>query len=356
MGDGIGPDIVDATMRVLRTACERRGIDLAFDILPTGLTALETDGSTLPESTLEALPDYPGWLLGPVSHHAYPSNTDARYINPSGFLRKHHELYANVRPARSFEGVRAFNDRVNLVVVRENTEGFYADRNLVEGDGEFKPDPDTVLSLRVVTRKASTRLAHRAFKLAAARDRGKKVTIVHKANVLSRGDGLFLDCCREVAEKYPDVSVEDYHVDACAMALITRPEEFDVIATTNMFGDILSDEAAGLVGGLGLAPGLNVGDRYAMAQATHGSAPDIAHLGIANPVAEILSGKLLLDWLAQRLTMQGLRKAASDIELAVESTLRDGRSLTLDLGGSKSTQVMTEAILEHLDTVTEEIS
>lgn len=356
LGDGIGPDIVEATTRVLQRSCERRGIDLDFDFLPSGLAALEAEGSTLPHSTLEALPDYPGWLLGPVSHHAYPSNTDARYVNPSGFLRKHHELYANVRPARSFEGVRAFNDRVDLVLVRENTEGFYADRNLVEGEGEFKPDPDTVLSLRVVTRRASTRLAHRAFELAAARDRGKKVTIVHKANVLSRGDGLFLECCREVAEHYPDVSIEDYHVDACAMALVSRPEEFDVIATTNMFGDILSDEAAGLVGGLGLAPGLNVGDQYAMAQATHGSAPDIAHLGIANPVAEILSGKLLLDWLAQRLSINALREAASNIERAVEITLREGKALTPDLGGNKNTHIVTEAILEHLDMATEEIS
>lgn len=347
LGDGIGPDIVTATMRVLTEAGRKHGIAIDFEVLPSGLAAIETHGSTLPPETLDRLPQYQGWILGPVATHLYPSG-DGRYLNPSGFLRTQFQLYANIRPARSFAGVKTVGGNLDLVIVRENTEGFYADRNLLDGNGEFRPDQDTVISLRVITRRACMRLARRAFELARRRGGQRTVTAVHKANVLRRGDGLFLECCRTVAEEYPDITLNDYHVDACAMYLITRGSDFDVIATTNMFGDILSDEAAGLVGGLGLAPSLNQGDEQAMAQAVHGSAPDIAHLHRANPVAEILSGTLLLDWLAARCSLPALLAAGRSIEGAISHVFQEGTTLTPDLGGTAGTDQMTQAIVDAL--------
>jgi len=347
LGDGIGPDIVHSTMRVLQQAGHNNGVDIEFAVLPSGLAAVETEGGTLPESTIKELPHYPGWILGPVSHHVYPQG-DRRYINPSAYLRKRFELYANIRPSQAFEGVPSVRSDVDLVIVRENTEGFYADRNVLDGNGEFRPNEDTVISLRVVSRRASIRVAQQAFLLAQRRHRARKVTAVHKANVLRKGDGLFLECCRQVASEYPDITLEDYHVDAFAMYLLTKPQEFDVVVTTNMFGDILSDEAAGLVGGLGMAPGLNAGDNYAMAQATHGSAPDIEHLHVANPVSEILSGKLLLEWLSEQKSMPELREAALGVQQAVARTLAEGTQLTPDLGGKASTEDMTKSILGKL--------
>ena len=347
LGDGIGPDVVRATMSVLERAGSNRGIDVEFSVLPSGLAAIEANGSTLPESTIEQLQSYPGWILGPVSHHIYPQG-DSRYINPSGYLRKRFDLYANIRPSRAFEGVPSLYSDVDLVVVRENTEGFYADRNVLDGNGEFRPNEDTVISLRVITRKACLRIAKQAFLLAEQRAGKRKVSAIHKANVLRKGDGLFLECCREVASEYPEITLEDYHIDAFAMHLVTRPQDVDVVVTTNMFGDILSDEAAGLVGGLGMAPGLNAGRSYAMAQAVHGSAPDIEHLHVANPVSVILSGKLLLDWLSERQSMPELEKVAEDVERAVSKTLAEGRALTPDLGGRANTKEMTQAILENV--------
>jgi 3-isopropylmalate dehydrogenase len=237
---------------------------------------------------------------------------------------------------------------VDLVIVRENTEGFYADRNLLEGNGEFRPNRDLVISLRVVSRAASTRVADQAFRLARARKTRRTVTSVHKANVLRMGDGLFLDCCRRVAKRFPDVRMEDLHVDACAALLVLRPQQFDVIVTTNMFGDILSNEAASLVGGLGLAAGLNVGKAHAMAQAAHGSAPDIEDLHIANPIGEVLSGKMLLSWFAERRGLPALDLAARDIDDAIRRIVGEGRTLTPDLGGRASTRSFTEAVLAAL--------
>ncbi len=266
--------------------------------------------------------------------------------NPSAVLRKRFELYANIRPARSFPGVPSLRPDVDVVVVRENTEGFYADRNMLDGSGEFKPTPDTVLSVRVVTRRASERVARAAFELASRRS--NHVTLVHKANVLKLGCGLFLDVCRSVASEYPDVRVDDYHVDAFAMHLIMHPQDFDVVVTTNLFGDILSDEAAGLVGGLGLAPGLNAGDDHAMAQAVHGSAPDIAGQGKANPVASILSLAMLLDWLGSRHGDDAASTAAKKITSAVERVLNAGKTSTPDLGGTATTAEMTDAIVKAM--------
>jgi 3-isopropylmalate dehydrogenase len=346
-GDDIGPDIVNASMRVLDAALARNGLIASWERLPAGRAALAEHGSTLPADTVEHLRDIPGWILGPVGHQAYPAG-DGRYVNPSGYLRKNFELYANVRPSRAWLGVNNVRPDLDLVIVRENTEGFYADRNVLDGNGELRPDEDTVVSVRVVTRRASLRVARQAFALARQRGRLHRVTAVHKSNILRRGDGLFLDCCRSVAAENPDIALDEYLVDAFAMRLVLRPEQHDVIVTTNMFGDILSDEAAALVGGLGLAPGLNVGDRHAMAQAVHGSAPDIAGRGIANPIAEILSGALLLGWLSAVMGMPGLSAAQTDVESAVASTLARGRRLTPDLGGSGTTEELTAEILAAL--------
>lgn len=346
-GDGIGPDIVEAAVSVLDAAARKYGIELDFATLPVGLRALETHGKTLPRETLAALRQYSGWILGPVSHHIYPRD-DSRYVNPSGYLRKHFDLYANIRPVISLPGAHGLQQHVDLIVVRENTEGFYADRNLLDGNGELRPNRDLVLSVRVVSRRGSLRVARQAFRLAQFRAGRRRVTAVHKANVLRLGDSLFLKSCQRVARDFPDVSLDDLHVDAFAAALVQRPQQFDVIVTTNMFGDILSNEAAALVGGLGLAPGLNLGDRFAMAQAAHGSAPDIEHLHVANPVAEILSGKLLLSWLAGLHNLPGLHQAAADIDSAIRAAFDDGQTMTSDLGGTATTAAFTEAVLRRL--------
>ncbi|MBO0836951.1 MAG: isocitrate/isopropylmalate dehydrogenase family protein [Actinobacteria bacterium] len=346
-GDDIGPDIVAATVRVLDAALRRHRLAVDWVELPVGAAAVASHGSTLPASTVERLATIPGWILGPIGHHAYPAD-DPRYLNPSGKLRKQFELYANVRPSRALAGVKSVRPDLDLVIVRENTEGFYADRNVLDGNGELRPDEDTVISVRVVTRRASLRVARQAFELAAERNRLRRVTVVHKANVLRRGDGLFLDACRAVARDHPDIHLDDFLVDAFAMRLILRPGEHDVVVTTNMFGDILSDEAAALTGGLGLAPGLNVGDEHAMAQAVHGSAPDIAGRGIANPIAEILSGALLLGWLARRLDEDGFSTARATVEDAVAAVLRRGESLTPDLGGQATTEQLIDAIVAEM--------
>jgi 3-isopropylmalate dehydrogenase len=307
-GDGIGPDIVRATVAILDAAAQKTGGRLKFEYLPVALSALRTHGSTLPEVTLDGLRQAEGWILGPVSHHLY-DYANPRVVNPSSYLRTKFQLFANVRPSRSYPGVKCLYPDVDLVIVRENTEGFYADRNVLDGNGELRPSADEVISVRVVTRRASLRVAREAFVLARARGKQRRVTAVHKANVLRRGCGLFLESCRAVAADFPDVEFTDLHADAFAMRLILGPQDFDVVVTTNLFGDILSNEAAALVGGLGMAPGLNVGDEMALAQATHGSAPDIADRHLGNPCAMILSGRLLLQWLGARFQEPTLREA-----------------------------------------------
>jgi len=347
-GDGIGPEVVAATCTVLEAALAKAGAAAELLHRPIGLEALQKVGRSIPQGTHEAIAHADGVLLGPVTSHIYDI-FDPVSANPSAYMRKTFDLYANVRPARSREGVPALSREVDLVVMRENTEGFYADRNLLDGNGELRPNEDTVLSVRLITRKACLRIARAGFELARARGGKRRVSLVHKANVLRRGDGLFLDCCHEVARDFPEISVNDFHIDAAAMHLVMRPAEFDVIVTTNMYGDILSDEAAGLVGGLGLAPGLNAGEKLAMAQAVHGSAPDIAGKGIANPAAEILSAAMLLEWLGHRGGEAVLRRAGAAMEAAVDRTLAQGRSLTPDLGGKSSTQEFAHAISRNLE-------
>lgn len=338
-GDGIGPEVVGATHTVLAAVNEilsHQGCDLELSWLPLGLAALPDHGSTLPAKTFAQLRECHGAVLGPVSTHEYALDQPG-VVNPSKTLRKDLDLYANIRPVRSYRGLRAFHKDIDCVVVRENTEGFYSDRNLFQGDGEFQPERDLVLSIRVVSRRASLRIARAAFELARQRGGRQRVTVAHKANVLRKGCGLFLDACRTVAAEFPDVAMDSFHVDALAMHLVMRPQDFDVIVATNLFGDVLSDLTAGLVGGLGLAPGLNAGEDLAVAQAVHGSAPDIAGRNIANPLAEILSAGMLLDWLAERHNSLPLVRAARAIRFAVEKVVEDGACLTPDLGGGSST-------------------
>jgi 3-isopropylmalate dehydrogenase len=345
-GDGIGPEVI-ASVRTLLAALNELepALNLVPVDLPIGLAAYEQHGTTLPASTLDALEACDGWILGPLTTHTY---TGAAMPNVSAVLRKRYELFANIRPARSFPGIDALYSNVDVIVVRENTEGFYADRNLLHGTGELMPTPDTVLSVRVVTQRACERLARTGFEL--ARRRRGHVTLVHKANVLRLGCGLFLDTCRAVAADYPDVRVDDFHVDAFAMHLVMRPADFDVIVTTNLFGDVLSDLSAGLIGGLGLAPGLNAGHQRAMAQAVHGSAPDIAGRGIANPIASILSLAQLLDWLGSRHHDPAATNLGVRLWTAVESVLANGTTKTPDLGGTSTTTEMTRAIVVALQT------
>ena len=268
-------------------------------------------------------------------------------INPSAELRVVLDLYANIRPSRSREGLRHWGrTSMDLVIVRENTEGFYADRNMHQGIGEFMPDPDMALSVRKVTAKASRRIAQSAFEL--ARKRRKKVTAVHKANVLRISDALFLREVRAVAAEFPDIAYDEQLVDSMAAMLVRDAARFDVVVTTNMFGDILSDEASELSGSLGLAGSVNASETHCMAQAQHGSAPDIAGQDRANPTSLILSAAMLLEWLSIRHGRQAFADAHRAIDSAIDALLKDPARRTPDLGGSLGTRAFTDALCREL--------
>jgi 3-isopropylmalate dehydrogenase len=344
-GDGIGPEITAASLKVLGALNQMLELDLELVERPIGLASLKTCGSSLPKEILEEARQADGVILGPVSTYEYPPASEGG-INPSATIRIDFDLYANIRPAKTFPGVPATVKAMDLVVVRENTEGFYADRNMAVGSGEFQPTEDVALSVRKITRKGSMRIARAAFQL--ARRRRKKVTVVHKANVLKVSDGFFLKCVKEVAAEYPDVALDESIIDAMTARLIRTPEAFDVICTTNMFGDILSDEAAELAGGLGLAGALNAGDTHAIAQATHGSAPDIQGKGIGNPVALILSTGMLLDWLGDKHEIKDLQRGWHALQRAVEKSLSNPKNRTPDMGGSGSTDSVANAVISAL--------
>ncbi len=344
-GDGIGPEIVEPTLAVLRQVDSDHGLGLELESADIGLASLAEQGTTLPQPVLDRIPQVDGVILGPVSHYAYPPRSEGG-INPSAELRTRFELFANVRPSRSRSGLSILRSPMDLVIVRENTEGFYADRNMYAGSGEFMPDPDNAFSLRKISARGCERVARAAFELAMQRRR--KVTAVHKANVVRLTDGLFLREVRKVAAEFPDVELDELIVDAAAAALIRRPETFDVIVTTNMFGDILSDEAAELSGSLGLGGSLNVGHDIAVAQAQHGSAPDIAGQGVANPTSLILSAAMLLDWRGRREADPALTAAAGDIQAVVDAVLDDPGARTRDLGGELGTAEFAERVVEGL--------
>lgn len=344
-GDDIGPEITEATLAVLDGAARRFGIELAFDLHEVGMAAHRKLGTTLPDAALQAAVQADGVILGPGGMTAYPPRADGG-INIPGTIRKRLDLYTNLRPARSRTGVPKALPHLDCLIVRENTEGFYADRSLFSGYGEFMPTPDSALSLRLITKKASRRVARTAFD--SARERRRHVAMVGKRHVLQVTDGLFMGEVKAIAANYPDVQLREIDVDAMAADLYIRPEAFDVILTTNMFGDILSNQAVALSGGLGLAAALNVGDDHAAANAGHGSAPDIAGRGIANPSGLILSAALLLRWLGTRHSDETFVAAALAIEKAVDRALADAALRTQDLGGEGKTKAFAEAVAADL--------
>jgi homoisocitrate dehydrogenase len=321
-GDGVGKEVIPAAARVF----EALDLGIGFTHADAGWECFQQRGSALPEETQAAIRAATATMFGATSS---PSTKVAGYASPVLAMRKLFDLYVNLRPTVSIPGGVP---GIDLLIVRENTEGMYSGRERREGD--------TAITERVITVRASERIARYAFEAARRRSR-KQVTIVHRANVLKETDGLFRECCLRVAAEYPDVITNELLVDACAMWLVKDPRRFDVIVTTNLFGDILSDEAAGLIGGLGVAPSANVGAAgVAYFEPVHGSAPDIAGQGIANPIGAILSAAMLLDHV-------GCTEAAHRVEAAVSSTLSAG-IMTQDLGGSTGTESMTAAIIERL--------
>ena len=347
-GDGIGPEIVPASVQVLDAALAAAGAGpITWHELPLGADAIASHGTAVPDSTLEALATVDGWLLGPHDSASYPEPHRSQ-LNPSGTIRKHFGLFANIRPAKAFRGGNAIVPGTDLVIVRENTEGFYADRNTFAGTGEMMPTPDVAIMHGIITRAATERIAHEAFRLARSRD--KRLTIVHKANVLRLTTGLFRDVVREIGEQYPDVTINDFHIDAVTVHLVRRADRFDVIVTENMFGDILSDLAGEVAGSLGIAPSINSSDTRAMAQASHGSAPDIAGQDLANPIAMILSSAMLLRWLAAKNDDAPLSKAADVVEAAVDLTVAEGTT-TRDMGGTASCSGFAKSVVDAIPRV-----
>ena len=325
-GDGIGPDIVDATLQVLtRLQC-----GLEYDFALAGMAALEQGSELTPQATLDLIAHNPATLKGPITT---PIGRGFSSINVS--LRQTFDLFANVRPVLSMPGVRSRYTDIDIIIVRENMEGLYS------GVGQTLSEDGERAEVRsVVTRRGSTRLLHYAFAMARRYGR-KKVTVVHKANILKTTSGLFLDVARQVSKDFAEIKFEEMIIDNCAMQLVLNPNRFDVIVSTNLFGDILSDLCAGLVGGLGLTPGANIGEHKGIFEAVHGSAPDIAGKNIANPTALILASAMMLDYL--QLPEQALR-----IRGAVHKTLQHGTALTPDLGGDGSTTAYTAALLANL--------
>jgi len=348
-GDGIGPEITAATLRVVRALDGVFKLGLAFKPVSIGLAALRAQGTTLPPAAVEAATAADGVILGPVSHNDYPPLAEGG-LNPSGELRKRLDLFANIRPAKSRGGLPPrCGSAVDLVIARENTEGFYADRSMFLGSGEFMPTADLALSVRKITRAGSTRIARTAFALAERRRR--KVTAVHKANVLRVSDGLFLESVRAVASRYPGVDYEERIIDAMAALLVRDAAAFDVIVTTNMFGDILSDLAAEISGSLGLAASLNAGEAHAVAQAQHGSAPDIAGQDRANPASLIGSAAMLLGWLGDRRSDDRFTRAAAAIEEALERAIAAPQWRTRDLGGPLGTKAFGDRVAALVEEV-----
>ncbi|PPA30218.1 NAD-dependent isocitrate dehydrogenase [Aeromonas jandaei] len=325
-GDGIGPSIIESAIQILTHA----GCDFEYEYADAGLVALEKHGELLPQATLDLIEKNKVTLKGPLTT---PVGGGFTSINVS--LRKKFNLYANVRPVISFKGTKSRYENIDIITVRENTEGMYS------GAGQKRSDDNkSAEAMSIITREGAERIVKFAFELARQEGR-KKVTIIHKANILKSTSGLFLEVAREIASHYPDIQSEEMIVDAACMNLVMYPERFDVMVTTNLFGDILSDLCAGLVGGLGMAPGANIGDGAAIFEAVHGSAPDIAGKNIANPTSVILASIQMLEYL-------GMQDKAERIREAVRATIESGDRVTRDLGGRASTSEFTQAIIDRL--------
>lgn len=330
-GDGIGPSIMEAAVRVL----EATGVKFTWDKQIAGMTAYEADKTPLPQETIDSIHRTRIAFKGPLTT---PVGTGYRSVNVA--LRQEFNLYANVRPAISFEGTRARFKNVNMVTIRENTEGLYSG---MEHDILVEGQKVAAESIALITKVGSEKIIRFAFEYAKLHHR-KKVTLVHKANILKATTGMFLEIGRAVANEYPDITFTDKIIDACAMHMVMDPDFFDIIVTTNLFGDILSDLAAGLVGGLGLTAGANIGKDAAIFEAVHGSAPDIAEKNIANPTAIIIAGVNMLEHL-------GEYEAAVRVERAVREVIREGIAVTPDLNPEThcGTQDMAEAIIRRLN-------
>ena len=324
-GDGIGPDITEATLKVIEAA----GVKIEWDEVAAGEGALKEYGTPLPEKVIESLEKNKVGLKGPLTT---PIGSGFRSINVA--LRMELDLYANLRPSKTFPGIKSRYEDIDLVVVRENTEDLYSGVEHMVGT-------DAAESIKIITRRASERIVRFAFDYARDNDR-KKVTAVHKANILKLSDGLFLDISREIAEEYPEIEFEDRIVDNMAMQLVQKPELYDVMVMPNLYGDILSDLCAGLVGGLGVVPGANIGDKAALFEPVHGSAPKYAGKNYVNPSAMIMAAVLMLRHM-------GEREAADRIEKALAEQIREGKDLTADLGGTAGTSEMTAALARRIE-------
>ena len=324
-GDGVGPELVEAAMTVLAAG----GVSLEFELRQAGAAVMAAHGTPLPEEVLDSIRRTGVALKGPVTT---PVGTGFRSVNVT--LRTELGLYASLRPARSLPGAPCLYSDVDLVIVRENTEDLYTGR-------ERMVDADTAESVKVITRSASERIARFAFDYARVHGR-RSVTAVHKANIMKLSDGLFLQSVRAVAAEYPDVHFQDRIVDNMCLQLVRRPQDYDVLVLPNLYGDIVSDLAAGLVGGLGLAPGANIGEGAAVFEAVHGSAPDIAGKDEVNPAAFLLSGAMMLDYLSEP-------RAARSVERAVADVIVEGRHTTPDVGGTAGTQEMARAVARRVE-------
>ncbi|WP_108660971.1 isocitrate/isopropylmalate dehydrogenase family protein [Acuticoccus kandeliae] len=344
--DGIGPEIMAATLDVVRAADARYGLGLSFQEEESGFTSLRKHGITLREEVLDrARTEFDGVILGTQSHMDYPPVAEGGRNVSAGF-RIGLDLYANVRPARSRAYLPNKAPGMDLVIMREATEGFYPDRNMHRGVGEMMPDPDMALSVRKITRHSSMRICREAFKLAM--QRRKKVTAIHKANSFLMTDGLFLECFRAVAKEFPEVETEDRIVDAFAALLVRQPEKYDVVVATNFYGDILSDLASELSGSLGLAGSINANAETGLvcAQAQHGSAPDIAGRNVANPTSLILSAAMMLSWLGEQRGEAKLLDAGAAIARAVDAVLEDPAKRTRDIGGTVNTDAFGRLVAD----------
>ncbi|MCD6444948.1 isocitrate/isopropylmalate dehydrogenase family protein [Candidatus Bathyarchaeota archaeon] len=335
-GDGIGPEVVDAAMKVLDAVQDVvKGLTLETVMVEAGLRCIPKYGTNLPEHSIQILKESHVCLKGPVTTPEEPGSPRSAAVT----IRRMFDLYANVRPCRSLPNVPCLKPNIDLVIVRENTEDLYSGI-------EFELTPGVAVALRVITWRACERIVRFAFNLAMKRR--KQLAYVHKGNIMKVTDGIFKKAVREVAKEFPDVELWELRVDAAAMQLIKRPEAFDVLVTTNMFGDILSDEAAQLVGGLGFAAGANIGDDYGMFEPVHGSAPKYTGMNKVNPIATITASKMMLEWLGSRYRDEACLKASERIENAILEVLKEGRVRTYDFGGSSTTSEMGEAIAKKV--------
>ncbi len=343
LGDDIGLEVVPVCVSIMKAAAGRVGLEIEWVPLPIGRKAHEEYGNTLPEVTKQGLTSVQGWILGPIGHAAYPKDQPGW----GGMLplRKMFDLFASIKPVLSYPNIASIHEDVDIVFIREVTEGLQSYDVATVGTGEFRPNDEISIGTRVVTRKGARRVAREAFEIARTRPK-RRVTAVHKAAVYRLVCGMFAEECRKVSKDYPDVDYDEMHIDTIAAKLVMAPQSYDVIVTTNQFGDILTDLGAGLVGGLGLAPGLCVGETQAMAQATHGSAPDIAGQNIANPYALIISGTMLLEWLGRKYHVPHAVEASKLIRDSVSQVISYAKFLTPDIGGTAGTREMGQAIID----------